>query len=107
MLKKKVVAHTAESKTRYVSTGKRLSGKSINRKKRLTTRLQKKDRKFRAKMRRFAQLKNRGGQTYEVVVFEYLRLKNENGTRSKKTFNQIKAYLKANNMKCSNFVLIT
>jgi len=102
MLKKKVLAHTKGTNggKRYAATGKALSGPSINRKKRLTTRLQKKDLKFRQKMRRFAHLKNRGGRTYEVVVFEYLT------TNKNKTFNQVKAYLVANNMKCSNFVLL-
>ena len=102
MLKKKVLAHTkgTNGPKRYAATGKALSGPSINRKKRLTTRLQKKDRKFRQKMRRFAHLKNRGGRTYEVVVFEFLT------SNKNKTFNQIQAYLRANNMKCSNFVLL-
>lgn len=102
MLKKKVLAHTKGTNggKRYAATGKALSGPSINRKKRLTTRLQKKDLKFRQKMRRFAHLKNRGGRTYEVVVFEFLT------TNKNKTFNQVKAYLTANNMKCSNFVLL-
>lgn len=105
MLKKKVLAHTQATgapngSRRYAATGKNLSGPSVNRKKRLTNRLQKKDLKFRQKMRRFAHLKNRNGRTYEVVVFEFL------STNKNKTFNQIMAYLKANNMKCSNFVLL-
>ena len=106
MVKNKILRHPKGGKkgNRYESTGKKLSGKSVMRRKRLSAKMAKTDKKFRAAMKRIAHKKNRNGRTFEVVIFEYMSLK-EGNRKKKLTFNQISAYLKKNNMKLSNFVL--
>jgi hypothetical protein len=103
MIKLKVVKVRSSNKklvTKFESTGKILPKKFICKRKYTTVRIIKKDKKLRSKMIKLAHKAARNGRTYEQVVFDYLK---ENPMMM---FNSISYYLKENNMKCSNFILI-
>merc|ERR1712226_111203 len=86
--------------TKFESTGKILPKKFMCKRKSTTARIIRKDQKLRSKMIKLAHKAARNGRTYEQVVFDYLK---ENPMMM---FNSISFYLKENNMKCSNFILI-